>query len=329
MITVLFTNKYDADTRAFLRERLKKAASVYFFEAGKEDAPADVLKKAEVIVGWVPIKPLLERAENCVLFQTPSVGVSGKRLEFFREHPEIKIANSHANAYAVAQHSLALLLSLCNRIIPYHLDMISGEWTPNSDYISSIVLKNKTAGLLGFGAVGRQIRDFLSPFQLDFIACTYSGKGPAQKVKKYFRYDDRHNFLKHTDILFAALPLTRETRGMIGQEELRLLGKEGIIINVSRGAVIQEKALYDALKNEVIAGAGLDVWYDYDPETQDGKKYPFHYPFHELSRLVCSPHRAASPFTAQDRWDDVMENINKVNAGRRDFVNLIDPEKGY
>ena len=139
-------------------------------------------------------------------------------------------------------------------------------------------------------------------------------------------------FLREVDVLVVAVPLTAETDGMIGADQLLLLGDHGLLVNVARGAVVDERALYEALHSRTIAGAGLDVWYEYRPdETSDGRKYPYdgQYPFHELDNVVLSPHRAASPFDDLRRWDEVIENVRRVADGREDLLNLVDLERGY
>ena len=79
-----------------------------------------------------------------------------------------------------------------------------------------------------------------------------------------------------------------------------------------------------------IAGAGIDVWYDYRPEPDaEGRKYPYSFPFHELDNIVMSPHRCYSPFDSLERWDGVIENIKRADAGRRDYLNIVDLKRGY
>ena len=126
------------------------------------------------------------------------------------------------------------------------------------------------------------------------------------------------------------VPLTPQTEGLIGGEELASLGSEGLLVNVSRGKVVDEESLYLALRDGVIAGAALDVWYEYSPEEdENGKKYPTNFPFHELDNVVMSPHRAASPFSDLGRWDEVIENIHRCATGQTDFLNIVDLERGY
>jgi len=80
----------------------------------------------------------------------------------------------------------------------------------------------------------------------------------------------------------------------------------------------------------MIAGAAIDVWYNYKPEMDDlGRKYPFSFPFHKLDNTILSPHRAASPFSDLQRWDEVVENIKRVSSKRTDFLNIVELDREY
>ncbi|MHA2504431.1 MAG: NAD(P)-dependent oxidoreductase, partial [Candidatus Kariarchaeaceae archaeon] len=93
---------------------------------------------------------------------------------------------------------------------------------------------------------------------------------------------------------------------------------------------IQQEAFFKALKNKVIAGAGIDVWYNYQPtEDENGAKYPADYEFHDLDNVVLSPHRAASPFDNLERWDEQIENLKRIAAGRTDLLNLVNLDLEY
>ncbi len=127
----------------------------------------------------------------------------------------------------------------------------------------------------------------------------------------------------------TAVPRTPETDGMIGEREIGLLPEEPVVVNVARGSVIQEEPLYNALKSGRIAWAGLDVWYEYRPdEDAEGRRFPYHYPFHELENVVLSPHRGGSPLARPERFADIVENIRRYHRGEA-LKYVIDTERGY
>ena len=131
------------------------------------------------------------------------------------------------------------------------------------------------------------------------------------------------------DDLILCLPSTPETTGVLDAARLAALGA-GMVVNVGRGDLVDEDALFAALESGRLAGAGIDTWpRESEPVAQDGGRWPYARPFHTLSNVVLSPHRAASPFTDLDRWDDVLANLRTALAGGDAFVNRVDLGLGY
>ncbi|MHA1260395.1 MAG: NAD(P)-dependent oxidoreductase [Candidatus Heimdallarchaeaceae archaeon] len=241
--------------------------------------------------------------------------------------------NGHGNSYFTAQHAVALLLSLTNKILLHHNWMKNGRWRTNDRDAVSIPLRNRTIGLLGYGAVNQKVHKFLSGFEVDFAILRKNWekqKIPLPTTATKYSLDGLHRFLKDIDILIIALPLTSQTEGLIGDKELNLLGKNGLLVNVGRGKVLDERSLFEYLQKKKIAGAAIDVWYDYQPEPDEkGRSFPYTYPFHELENIILSPHRGASPFSDLKRWDEQIENIKRFAEGRKDFLNKVNLEDGY
>jgi phosphoglycerate dehydrogenase-like enzyme len=211
--------------------------------------------------------------------------------------------------------------------------MKEGKWRLLDDEAKSIPLRHRRIGFLGYGHVNRNIHRFLANFEIEFHGLrkdwTKLKDQPPTELREYSP-DGLREMIGNVDILVVTLPSTDETIDLIGKEELELLGEEGILVHIGRGKVVQEKALYDALKQSRIKGAVIDVWYDYRPEPDEkGRKYPFHFPFNELDNVVMSPHRCASPFDDLERWDEVVRNIKRVHAGEKELENLVDIEAGY
>jgi len=210
--------------------------------------------------------------------------------------------------------------------------MVKGLWRRGDEFAKSIPIRNRKIGLLGYGAVNQKVHRFLAGFDVEFsiLKRSWIGNETVPATVKKYTPNDFEDFLTDVDTLIIAVPETDETNGMIGDKELQLLGSKGLIVNIARGAVIDERALYKALSNGIITGAAIDVWYDYQPkEDSEGRKYPFQYPFHQLENVVLSPHRGASPMDDLKRWDEVIENIIRFAKGNDDFINVVDLDRGY
>lgn len=301
----------------------------------------ELSKDTDVIIGWRPEQELLNAAVNLKLFINPGTGIK-HHIENFRElnkKRKVILVNGHGHAYATAQHAASMLLSLMNKIIPHHNWMKDGIWrtSDNEDiFAASIPLRNRNIGLMGYGAINKYVHTFLSGFENNFFIfkrnpeIVRADKRLQKTIVKVFSDKELNKFLKTIDILIIAIPHTAQTENLIKENELRLLGKTGLLVNVARGLIVNEKALYNALKRNTIAGAASDVWYNYSPEkNRSGKSYPFRYPFHKLNNFLMSPHRAASPFDDLSRWDEVIENIKRVSSGRNDFLNVVNLKNEY
>ncbi len=290
---------------------------------------------ANIIVGWRPTRDLLQAAKQLQLFITPGAGVQ-HLIDLFvdlNRSRKIVLTNCHSNSFFVAQHAVALLLALSNKVVIHHNWMVDGQWRRGNDAAKSTPLRNRRVGLLGYGAINQKVHRLLSGFDLSFsiLRRTWEHR-QAQLPNQAKRYlpRDIHLFLDEIDVLIIAVPLTSLTYHLIKKRELELLGSYGLLVNVARGNIIDEKSLFDALRNGVIAGAAIDTWYDYDPvPDRKGRKYPFSHPFHELQNVILSPHRAASPLDDLARWNEVIENIQRYAKGSEELLNVVDLARGY
>ncbi|MBT5420431.1 MAG: hypothetical protein HOK80_06040 [Candidatus Cloacimonetes bacterium] len=324
VIKVVFIWKVNDKLKSYLQSGLSsvKNLELIFPPAIDEKALLTICSDAQIIIGWKPTEKLLRAAVKLQLFINPGAGIQ-HLVSFFKEINQsrnVKLINGHGNAYFTAQHGVALLLTLANKVIPHHLWLKEGKWRLGDKQAKSIPLKYRKIGLLGYGHVNKHIHKMLQGFTNDirFI------KNDQKDI------NELNKFLKQIDILICAVPFTSKTKNLLKMKELKLLGENGIVINLSRGQIINEKDLYEALQNKLIQSAAIDVWYNYDPiPDEQNRKYPFHYPFHELENIVLSPHRAASPFDDLKRWDEVIENISRLAKGKCEFLNTVDLVKEY
>ncbi len=337
--TVLFKWKVSPELQQYLQNGLKNLTNVnlIFPSDIEEENLLKIAPKADIIVGWRPSKELLTHAKNLRLYINPGAGVQ-HLLPLFREvtqTQEITLVNGHGNSYFTAQHAVSLLLTLTNRIIPHHQWLKNGKWRTGDKEAKSVPLRDRTIGLLGYGAVNQKVHRFLAGFDVEFAVLKRSWqvheKDPPflTSIHKYTP-DKIDSFLEKIDTLIIAVPQTQATENLLTKARLEKLGPNGILINMARGSVINEEDLFETLINHRIFGAAIDVWYEYSPDPdENAKKYPYHFPFHTLDNVILSPHRGASPFDDLRRWDEVIENITRFSIGKKPFLNEVNLSLGY
>jgi len=184
-----------------------------------------------------------------------------------------------------------MIMALARNIPMAHASMHAGEWK-RSKY-TGIELNGKTLGIIGVGRVGGEVARRLKHFNMTLIGYDpYLPKEVADDIG--VRLTDLDDVITHADIMTIHTPLLPETRGMIGMPQFRKMKPTAMLVNVARGGIVNEKDLYDALKDKVIAGAAFDVW-ENEPLNDDEKKLL------ELENLVTTPHLGASTHEAQER----------------------------
>ncbi|UCE96918.1 MAG: hypothetical protein JSV51_04875 [Candidatus Bathyarchaeota archaeon] len=336
--TVLFIWDVDKRLREHLTSRLDNFSNInLIFPSHPSQAEFKKLAlDANIIVGWRPTQDLLQAAKKLQLFINPGAGVQHLIKPFvdLNRSREVILTNGHGNSPFVAQHAIALLLALMNKIIIHHNLMVEGQWRKRDAATKSTPLQNRRVGLLGYGAINQKVHKLLSGFDLSFSILRRAWNNQQIQLltqAKRHTPESLHPFLEEIDILIIAVPLTTLTHHLIKTRELELLGSDGLLINVARGNIIDELSLFNALKSKVIAGAAIDVWYDYDPTPdKKGRKYPYSYPFHELPNVILSPHRAASPLDDLNRWNEVIENIQRFAKGKeRELLNVVNLDREY
>jgi phosphoglycerate dehydrogenase-like enzyme len=297
------------------------------FIAPEKRTDRDV-EEAHAVVGMIP-PDHLQRTKQLKMIFVSFTGPNMFPLDEFRKRG-IRISNTHGNARYVAERAVSLVLAFYGKIPAYHEDLQNAKWHGLwgkgglQDTWESI--QEKRCAIIGTGEIGKWIAKFLKVFD-----CHVTGfkKKPVKGPMEYFDeiFLDLKKSLEKSEIIFVTLPLTDETEGMINADILS--GLQGrFIVNVGRGGVIEEEALYNALRDGVLKGAGLDVWYTY-PERGTASGYPSVYPFHELPNVILSPHVGGFVTPASlSNLDQTIENIRSyLKTGRPLFE--IDLESKY
>ena len=286
--TVTVGLRTSKEVRAVIEEALSPAVKLVFLKETAETergAPPDT----EVLISWNPWRELGESGvaelRQLRLIQLVSAGADHVR---FGELPQDVIVASNPGAYAeaMAEHVVGMALALAKRLPPRHAQMARGEFDQRS---RSRMLKGATCAILGFGGIGRATARLFRPFGARVAALNSSGQ-TDEELEFIGTLRDLDEVLQTADVVVIALPLTRETRGLIGTRELELMKSDAILVNVARGAIVQEEALYRHLQGHPEFMAGIDAWWD---EPHDGEPFRTNFPFFELPNVLGSPHNSA------------------------------------
>lgn len=284
------------------------------------------------LVGGRPSRQLLLDNPQLQRVVIPFAGVPLSTRALLAEFPHIALHNLHHNAGATAELAVALLMAAAKFVVPFDQDLRRGDWSRRYQPSPSMALEGKTALVLGFGKIGQRIgrachalgmrvlglrRHPEKSDQLDYPAQVYGLSALA-------------GLLPAAHVLAVALPSTPETDGLVGASELALLPPGSVLVNVGRGSIIDQAALYTALKVGPLRAAGLDVWYNYPAdEAAHTHTFPGDYPFHELENLVLSPHRGGDTDEIETlRMQALAELLNAAAAGQP-VPNRVDLALGY
>jgi len=260
----------------------------------------------------------------------PYAGIPEPTRAIARARPHLTLHNLHHNAAPTAELALALLLAAAKRLVPLDRDLRTGDWSARFETPAAIGLDGRRALVLGWGAIGRRVGRALRGLGVEVRALRRRGGQTIEHGVTIHPSTALHEQLPGTDFVVVTLPLTAATEGMIGANELALLEPDAVLVNVGRGPIVGEQALFDALRDGTIGAAGLDVWYRYPSgEHERSRTMPATRAFHELDNVVLSPHRGGDVReTERLRMEHLADLLNRAGAGEP-IPNRIDVDEGY
>lgn len=247
----------------------------------------------EVLVAGRPDETLLA-CSSLEALVIPFAGLPEITAERLEARSELPVYNLHHNASASAELALGLLLACAKRLVPIDQRFREGDWSDRGRHEQALCLEERRALVLGYGAIGRRVVRACEGLGLRVDALARTPR--LVEGRQIHGQEALTRLLPGAEVLIICLPATPDTRGRIGAAELALLPKGALLVNVGRGPIVDEAALYAALASGHLFGAGLDVWWRY-PEEEARKDpasrlSPAEHPFHELESVVLSPHRA-------------------------------------
>ncbi len=290
-----------------------------------------IAPETEVLVTPEPTAAQLAAALHLRAVVVPYTGISRTAREVMLAHPHLSLHNSRWPAIPTAEGALTLLLAATKFVLPADRAFRRHEWMMRYAPSPSILLHGKTVLVLGFGAIGQIIGRMCHALGMHVIGVRRrAGALALDYPARVYAVDELPALLPQASILIVTLPLTEATKGLVTAEHLRRLARPAFVVNVGRGPVIDEAALYQALRDGTLTAAGLDVWYTY---PRDASEYahtpPSAYPFHELDNVVMSPHRIDLVREHNDRLvAELAETLNRAAQGEP-LRHRVDVEAGY
>ena len=279
------------------------------------------LNDAEVIFGAVSNDEFLA-APNVRWIQASSAGVEFMwRIPSIVEHPVVVTNARGAHAATIAEHAFALLLALTRQIVPHHEYQQKHQWG-RGDFAGKLTgLKGLTIGVVGFGNIGKAIGRRALGFEMNVLAVDAQPVPAIEGVGEVWSLERLNDLCRESDVLAIAAPITPQTRGMVGPEQIRLMKPGSFVVAVSRGGIVDEPALIDALRSGHLAGAGLDVTAT-EPLPADS-------PLWDAPNILITPHDSgSSKLTTDLMWSIFHENLGRYLRGET-LTNLVDKKLGY
>lgn len=285
-----------------------------------------------VLVTGRPTQEQIQASPNLHTIVVPWAGIPEETFELLKDHLHLAVHNLHHNAVPTAETALALLFAAAKHTFPIERKFREHDWRPRYGPNPARLLHGKTMLILGFGAIGQHIARVCQALGMTILATRRNPKAPTPKGVQAEVYppDALHDLLPRADVLICTLPLTDQTRGLIGEKELALLPDKAILVNIGRGPVVDQKALYNALKDGKLHSAGIDVWYNY-PQDDEARAHtsPADYPFHELDNIVMSPHRGGGAADVETLRMTHLANLLNAIARGGPVPNKVDLQAGY
>lgn len=286
-----------------------------FLESDPKEELARALAGADVLISLV-WNASFPRAPQLKLIQSPGTGVDF--IDFAAVPEGVRVCNCYGHAEGTAEYVMLALLLWC------HVNFLPGarsfreerSWRYSGRVNGPIndELYGKTVGVLGLGAIGRAVAERAKGFGTRVIGCNRTRR-EVPHVDRLYGLDEIDAFLAECDFVIVAAALAPETEGLVDAGRFAAMKPSAVLVNVGRGPIVDEDALYAALKDKRIRGATLDVWYAY-PSKDSLTIAPSKHPFHELDNVWMTPHTAAwTTGMVDQRWSEIADNLDRLARG--------------
>ena len=293
-----------------------------------EDGICKVAAGADVLLGPYVTKRIVETAGNLKLIQVPWTGMDTFDFKSV-QGITVPVCNTHSNADSVAEIGVAIVLDLLKKVSYHDRKMRVGNWNRNQKPLNlkSKMLNKQTVCVLGFGNIGSRMGRLIAAFGAKVIAV--DGHAKAGKIaSEVYPNDQIKMAISKADVVVCTLPLTDTTRAMINDEMFNYMKDDVVFVNMSRAAVVDEDAAWNALQSGKLGAFGSDVWWN-APKRSESQSYPSaKHEFWILDNVLMSPHRAGFIEDCLPHLDGAIENIIALSKGQK-LTGIVDTSKGF
>jgi phosphoglycerate dehydrogenase-like enzyme len=270
-------------------------------------------ENADVVIG-IKLNDGMPIPRQARLFHAPAAGTDAVNTALLPA--QCALANCFGHENAIAEYVMAALLTRHVPLTQADHDLRQQRWTFWAGRQAALrtELGAQTLGLLGFGHIAQTLAQRAKAFGMRVHV---ANRSPVQHpvVDQSWTLDGLHEFMAEVDAVVVSLPLTDSTQGLVDARAIAAMRPDAVLVNVGRGAVIEEKALYDALLARRIGGAVIDTWYQYPTPTQT-ECAPSQYDFAALDNVLMTPHMSGwTAGTVRRRQETLAENIGRLSRG--------------
>ena len=312
---MLLNYLYDDARLQFLHERLGDTWDIEVIDDLHDERElGSKLPGTDALVGmnWKAGYP---RVDSLKLVQLAGAGFDG--VQFDAVPDSAAVCNVYEHEIGIAEYLLLVMLEWQIRLMWLHSNLQQKRWVGTFQVGAPLhgELAGKTVGFVGYGRISSETAKRLKAFGVHTLACTRTPSRADAYIDEIASMDGLHDVLHRSDFVVVACPLTDDTRGLIDAAALGALGPNGVIINVARGPVIDEDALWEACRDKRIAGAVIDTWYHYPTGGSDICQ-PSKHPIHELDNVILTPHASGwSEGLLDRRWSFIAQNLKRLEFG--------------
>jgi len=312
VLRIAFAGTFAATLEPAVRARLTMPCEVILAD---EASVASKLGDVDVLITLVFTREMAATGGRLKLVQVPGAGLD--RIDRAALGASTALANVYGHEVGIAEYALGAMLALTRQFGRLDAALRRGTW--ESQWAVGVAppapwpeLAGKTLGILGYGHIGQALARRARAFDMTVLAIRRTPKPDNDAlVRGPEALDD---VLARADYVVVTLPLSAETRGLLGARELGRMKRGAVLVNVARAEIVDEDALYQALADRTLAGAALDVWYRYPKTTEPTP--PARRPFHELPNVLMTPHVSGwteGMLTARARL--IADNVERVARG--------------